>query len=200
MELKAYKAAELVCKRGEIAKSMYFIVEGFVEVVSDDLLTVYDRIETGDFFGETGVLNATKRNATIVTGKDNAVLLVLSGEEIHSTLAKFPDSYESIVLASTARAQKANDRSQTSSTKSPSSSFTGSSTDLGGEDLMNSFKMEISKTANEARITGNIFIKENDPKIITRMATEESSLEMFTIEKRSFSSEEISVPIGIRTN
>ena len=158
MELKAFKSKELICKRGEVAKSMYFIVEGSVEVVSEDLKTVYDIIETGDFFGETGVLNATKRNATILTSSDDTVLLVLSGEEIQSTLAIFPDSYESIVLASTARMQKAGKRQSLANgliiAESP-----GSKTDLLVEELQETFKLEKSKVSTEMRITGNIFMK-----------------------------------------
>ena len=57
----------------EIADKMYFIQEGYVEIICADNVTPIAYFGTGSYFGEIGVLITGKRTVSVKT-KSNTVL------------------------------------------------------------------------------------------------------------------------------
>ncbi|KAK2163989.1 hypothetical protein LSH36_71g07022, partial [Paralvinella palmiformis] len=51
-----FTPGDLICRKGEIAREMFIIADGLLEVISDsgEVLT---QMSAGDFFGEIGILN-----------------------------------------------------------------------------------------------------------------------------------------------
>ena len=50
--IKVYGDKQIIFEKGSKSSEMYFLAEGSVNVVSDDLTMVYDTIEVGGFFGK----------------------------------------------------------------------------------------------------------------------------------------------------
>ncbi|MBM4260111.1 MAG: cyclic nucleotide-binding domain-containing protein [Deltaproteobacteria bacterium] len=80
-------AQYVVVRRGETADSMYFILEGEVEV---DIQPVPLRLRRGQYFGELALLNDTVRNAT-VTAVSDCLLLTLDAADFRRMLNAHPD-------------------------------------------------------------------------------------------------------------
>ncbi len=78
---------QALCRRGEQADAMYFILEGEVQV---DVTPSPVRLKPGQFFGEIALLNDTTRTAT-VTAVGECRLLVLGAADFRRLLAEFPD-------------------------------------------------------------------------------------------------------------
>ena len=76
----------VVIKIGDIAESMFFIVSGQLEVE----LTKENKVfETGEFFGEMGILNNAPRTATIVSLTE-CKLLELKAEDLQHLMDTHP--------------------------------------------------------------------------------------------------------------
>ncbi|KAL3858088.1 hypothetical protein ACJMK2_012702 [Sinanodonta woodiana] len=58
LKMKAYifTPGDLICRRGEVARELFIIADGVVEIIGENG-TVLTRMSTGDFFGEIGILN-----------------------------------------------------------------------------------------------------------------------------------------------
>ena len=63
---EVYIPGDIVFYFGDLGHSMYFVNRGSVEVVSEDLKTVYTTLSEGSFFGEMALLLEQPRNATIL--------------------------------------------------------------------------------------------------------------------------------------
>ena len=74
----------IVVRRGEQARSMYFVAAGEVEV---ELPHHPVRLGEGQFFGEIAVLRKTRRNATVRTTVPSK-LLVLDDGDLHTLMAR----------------------------------------------------------------------------------------------------------------
>ncbi|KAI8902399.1 hypothetical protein BC833DRAFT_573403 [Globomyces pollinis-pini] len=108
---KSYTKGDIVVKKGDQAQDMYFIAEGTVEVVSENLEVVYDKIEKGDFFGEIGIIQGLRRTETVRVASNRCSLLLIAATTIKEVVGVFPNSYQSIVLASDSRYKKTQQRS-----------------------------------------------------------------------------------------
>jgi voltage-gated potassium channel len=80
-------ANQALCRRGETADAMYFVLEGEVEV---DVRPDPVRLKAGQFFGEIALVQDTTRTAT-VTAVSECRLLVLAAADFRRLLAEFPD-------------------------------------------------------------------------------------------------------------
>lgn len=80
-------AQYVIVRRGETADSMYFILEGEVEV---DIQPAPRRLRRGQYFGELALLNDTVRNAT-VTAVSDSQLLTLEAADFRRMLNAHPD-------------------------------------------------------------------------------------------------------------
>jgi len=77
---------ECIVTAGERADAMFFIAAGAVEV---EVAPKPVRLETGDFFGELGLLTRRPRNAT-VRAVGYCHLLVLEAGDFRQLLRSFP--------------------------------------------------------------------------------------------------------------
>ncbi|RTG83145.1 uncharacterized protein DC041_0009276, partial [Schistosoma bovis] len=88
-----FTPGDLICRKGEIAREIFIIADGVLEVLSDSN-EVLSKMSAGDFFGEIGVLNVdgvNKRTAD-VRAVGYAELFVLSREDILKALKDHPDA------------------------------------------------------------------------------------------------------------
>nr|CAH8857729.1 unnamed protein product [Trichobilharzia regenti] len=88
-----FTPGDLICRKGEIAREIFIIADGVLEVISETN-EVLSRMSAGDFFGEIGVLNVdgvNKRTAD-VRAVGYAELFVLSREDILKALKDHPEA------------------------------------------------------------------------------------------------------------
>lgn len=86
LQARTIEAGEVLVRRGEVAKSMYFITAGEVEI---DLPSQRVRLTDGTFFGEIALLHRTKRSGT-VTANRKTRLLVLDAQDFHALIERMP--------------------------------------------------------------------------------------------------------------
>ncbi|XP_076106559.1 uncharacterized protein LOC143075128 isoform X4 [Mytilus galloprovincialis] len=100
LKMKAYifTPGDLICRRGEVAREMFIIADGVVEIISEsgNILT---QMSTGNFFGEIGILNldgGINRRTADVKSVGYAELFVLSREDVLEALKDHPDAKDII--------------------------------------------------------------------------------------------------------
>jgi len=59
MQLRIFTPGDLVCRKGEVAREMYVIINGKIEVIGDQG-QVLKLLSGGDFFGEIGILSLSE--------------------------------------------------------------------------------------------------------------------------------------------
>ncbi len=86
---KSYAPGAVICREGEEGDEMYIIQKGKVRVskLFADKTHVVSILEKGDFFGETAIVNRTRRTAT-VTAIDAVELLVFDREGLQNMIAR----------------------------------------------------------------------------------------------------------------
>lgn len=90
---------QAIVRRGDVAESMYFIMEGEVEV---ELTPTPIRLKQGDFFGEIALVENIRRTATIFS-VTNCRLLVLEAVDFHRLVDQIPELKEQIERTSEER-------------------------------------------------------------------------------------------------
>ena len=85
--LRRYAAGEIICRQGEPGTEMYIILQGEVEVVPGGGKPVI--LKSGDFFGETALLDRLPRSATVKAAAES-VLLVLSEDNFKEVIGTEP--------------------------------------------------------------------------------------------------------------
>lgn len=85
-------AGSEIVRRGQFSDSMYFIVQGEVEV---EVTPHPVRLRTGQFFGEAGLIDNKPRNATVTT-LTTTQFLVLGLSQFHDLMERQPDVREKI--------------------------------------------------------------------------------------------------------
>jgi voltage-gated potassium channel len=88
-------ARSAVVKKNAIADSMFFIVDGEVEVEIKPKPPAPIRLKTGDIFGEAGLIDNKRRNATIRTVKTTR-FLVLELRDFHQIANEHPELMDRI--------------------------------------------------------------------------------------------------------
>ena len=96
---RSVSANQAIVRRGEVAESMYFIMEGEVEV---ELTPTPIRLKQGDFFGEIALVENIRRTATIFS-VTNCRLLVLEAVDFHRLIDQIPELKEQIERTSEER-------------------------------------------------------------------------------------------------
>jgi len=91
----AAEAGEIIIQQGDMAKEMYLLCRGEVEVV-DVKGNVLKTLKDGDFFGEIGILMSTPRTATI-RAKTLCDLFVLQKSDFGRILQDHPQFAENIM-------------------------------------------------------------------------------------------------------
>jgi voltage-gated potassium channel len=80
------EAGAVIARRGEPARSMYFIAAGEVEIALDNERV---RMGAGHFFGEIAALRRSRRSATI-TALTRVSLLALDAHDLHALMEREP--------------------------------------------------------------------------------------------------------------
>lgn len=78
---------DVIVRRGEVGRSMYFVASGEVEVELPDKVV---SIGEGDFFGELALIRHTTRSAT-VRARVRCMLLVLDGGDLDELMHRRPE-------------------------------------------------------------------------------------------------------------
>ena len=81
------QSGEIIARRGEAARSMYFIASGEVELEFGDETTLLD---AGQFFGEMALLHSAKRAAT-ARARRRSMLLVLDADDLAEVIRRHPN-------------------------------------------------------------------------------------------------------------
>ncbi|KXS20691.1 camp-binding domain-like protein, partial [Gonapodya prolifera JEL478] len=89
MKIVVVKPGEPVVRKGDRGKSMFFVVEGLAEVVSEDGFKTYAQMRGGSFFGEVALFYDVARTATVLV-REECTLLELHKEELMHVLSKYP--------------------------------------------------------------------------------------------------------------
>ncbi|KAJ3077161.1 hypothetical protein HDU98_007546 [Podochytrium sp. JEL0797] len=105
-----YKKLEMICKKGDMANEMYFVVSGVVEIVSEDGTKVFDTVQDGGFFGEVGLLRGIARTASVRIATDTCDVIQLNKTALETVLNEFPDSFQSIAIEADKRLQQVQTR------------------------------------------------------------------------------------------
>jgi glucose-6-phosphate 1-dehydrogenase len=96
-------AGDFVIRKGDVGRKMYFLVRGEVEVLDGDG-RIINTLGPGSFFGETALILAAPRTASI-RGRQRCDLFVLDRDDFNRVLRDHPQFAQSILEASRARYQ-----------------------------------------------------------------------------------------------
>ncbi|VEN51356.1 unnamed protein product [Callosobruchus maculatus] len=97
LKMKAYifTPGDSICRKGEVAREMFIIADGILEVLSEHG-KVLTTMKAGDFFGEIGILNLdglNKRTAD-VRSVGYSELFSLSREDVLAAMKDYPEAQE----------------------------------------------------------------------------------------------------------
>lgn len=97
LKMKAYifTPGDSICRKGEVAREMFIIADGILEVISEHG-KVLTTMKAGDFFGEIGILNLdglNKRTAD-VRSVGYSELFSLSREDVLTAMKDYPEAQE----------------------------------------------------------------------------------------------------------
>ncbi|KAE9550732.1 hypothetical protein FO519_006054 [Halicephalobus sp. NKZ332] len=102
LQLQIFSPGDVVCRKGDIGKELYIIKKGSLQVVSEDLKTVFVTLSEGKVFGELSVLNikgnknGNRRTATILSvGFSDCYVLTKS--DLWEVLREYPDAKRSLM-------------------------------------------------------------------------------------------------------
>ncbi|XP_068203411.1 uncharacterized protein [Palaemon carinicauda] len=159
LKMKAYifTPGDLICRKGEVAREMFIIADGILEVISETG-KVLTTMKAGDFFGEIGILNLdglNKRTAD-VRSVGYSELFSLSREDVLMAMKDYPEAQE--ILQSLGRKRLMEARHQTSKSGSSGSSKRGSPSPNkdGGPDDKNA-KRIVSRIRSDVSAIRNAF-------------------------------------------
>ena len=89
MEQKIYLPNDYIILKDDVGEEIFFIVEGAVDIMAGNERSVVWKLDTGAFFGEIALLNASKRMCSVVANTLSAVY-VLKKDNFDSLLRGFP--------------------------------------------------------------------------------------------------------------
>lgn len=94
MRAYIFTPGDFICRKGEIAREMFIIADGVLEVLGNKG-QVFTKMYSGDFFGEIGILNiegASNKRTADVRSVGYAELFSLSKDDILSAVRDFPEA------------------------------------------------------------------------------------------------------------
>ncbi|XP_055931983.1 uncharacterized protein LOC129962263 [Argiope bruennichi] len=97
LKMRAYifTPGDLICRKGEVAREMFIIADGILEVISETG-KVLTQMKAGDFFGEIGILNLDgfNRRTADVRSVGYSELFSLSREDILAAMKDYPEAQD----------------------------------------------------------------------------------------------------------
>ncbi|KAI8921947.1 cyclic nucleotide-binding-like protein, partial [Powellomyces hirtus] len=85
LTLRVYPPGASIVQKDEVGNSMYFVLDGIAEVVSEDGLTIYAELNPNSFFGEVALLFEVNRTAT-VRSRTQTTMFELSKDALTTVL------------------------------------------------------------------------------------------------------------------
>ncbi|GFY41389.1 cyclic nucleotide-gated channel cone photoreceptor subunit alpha, partial [Trichonephila inaurata madagascariensis] len=120
LKMKAYifTPGDLVCRKGEVAREMFIIADGILQVINDKG-QVLTHMRAGDFFGEIGILNLDgfNRRTADVRSVGYSELFSLSREDVLSAMKDYPEAED--ILQTMGRRRLLEARLQNAAEKAP---------------------------------------------------------------------------------
>nr|XP_026488864.1 uncharacterized protein LOC113395493 [Vanessa tameamea] len=115
LKMKAYifTPGDSICRKGEVAREMFIIADGILEVISETG-RVLTTMKAGDFFGEIGILNLdglNKRTAD-VRSVGYSELFSLSREDVLAAMKDYPEAQDILQTLGRKRLQEAKSMSR----------------------------------------------------------------------------------------
>ena len=92
LRVRYFKKNETIIKEGMMGESIYFIVEGSVNVIKNDQVFV---LRKGEYFGEIALIKKVPRTATVIA-RENCRLLELSRYDFQNLMQKRHELYKEI--------------------------------------------------------------------------------------------------------
>ncbi|CAK1541388.1 unnamed protein product [Leptosia nina] len=185
LKMKAYifTPGDSICRKGEVAREMFIIADGILEVISETG-RVLTTMKAGDFFGEIGILNLdglNKRTAD-VRSVGYSELFSLSREDVLAAMKDYPEAQDILQTLGRKRLQEAKSMSR----QKPKSEISPDKT--GGDDstskrIVHKLRTDVKgiRNAIRSRSRGGRRSGESmelramsDPKVLRRMPRVES--------------------------
>lgn len=153
--VKRFKNGEIIIKKGDVSAEMFFVVDGHVEIISEEG-KIFDVVNQGGFFGEIGVIKAIQRTATVRAGSSICNVIVLAADALKKIVKDYPDSFQTIALESEKRCRKVEERS-------------GSEVLMSTEEIAKMMAPKRSPTQNSDEFTDAIKVNKRERMSITKM-------------------------------
>nr|XP_033199021.1 uncharacterized protein LOC117161529 isoform X5 [Bombus vancouverensis nearcticus] len=144
LKMKAYifTPGDSICRKGEVAREMFIIADGILEVISETG-RVLTTMKAGDFFGEIGILNLdglNKRTAD-VRSVGYSELFSLSREDVLAAMKDYPDAQE--ILQSLGRKRLMEAQKVVRASKQPTSPGHDSSDNSTSKRIVSKLKCDV---------------------------------------------------------
>ncbi|XP_060815850.1 uncharacterized protein LOC132907080 isoform X3 [Bombus pascuorum] len=152
LKMKAYifTPGDSICRKGEVAREMFIIADGILEVISETG-RVLTTMKAGDFFGEIGILNLdglNKRTAD-VRSVGYSELFSLSREDVLAAMKDYPDAQE--ILQNLGRKRLMEAQKVAKASRQPTSPGHDSSDNSTGKRIVNKLKSDVKGLKNALR-------------------------------------------------
>ncbi|TPX67579.1 hypothetical protein SpCBS45565_g03716 [Spizellomyces sp. 'palustris'] len=95
LKLHVYPPGSVIIRKDEVARSMFFVMDGTVQVVSEDGKSIYAEMGANAFFGEVALFYEINRTAT-VRSKSQTTLYELSNDALSHVLGQHPTLKETM--------------------------------------------------------------------------------------------------------
>lgn len=152
LKMKAYifTPGDSICRKGEVAREMFIIADGILEVISETG-RVLTTMEAGDFFGEIGILNLdglNKRTAD-VRSVGYSELFSLSREDVLAAMKDYPEAQE--ILQNLGRKRLMEAQKVARASRQPTSPGHDSSDNSTGKRIVDKLKSDVKGLKNALR-------------------------------------------------
>ncbi|XP_025264119.1 uncharacterized protein LOC105251466 isoform X1 [Camponotus floridanus] len=153
LKMKAYifTPGDSICRKGEVAREMFIIADGILEVISETG-RVLTTMKAGDFFGEIGILNLdglNKRTAD-VRSVGYSELFSLSREDVLAAMKDYPEAQEILQNLGRKRLMEAQ-RVARAWSRRPTSPGHDSSDNSTGKRIVDKLKSDVKGLKNVLR-------------------------------------------------
>jgi CRP-like cAMP-binding protein len=105
LESRTFTPGSNIANEGEMGKSIYFIVEGGVEIISPETQKSWGTLSEGDYFGFMSMVLGERRTAT-TRAIGFCDLLILDKENFNRIKAEFPEFNDVLKQASAERTEQ----------------------------------------------------------------------------------------------
>ncbi|KYM93780.1 Cyclic nucleotide-gated olfactory channel [Cyphomyrmex costatus] len=154
LKMKAYifTPGDLICRKGEVAREMFIIADGILEVLCNKTGRILTTMKAGDFFGEIGILSLdglNKRTAD-VRSVGYSELFSLSREDMLTAMKDYPEAREILRNLGRKRLMEAQ-KAEKERRQSMSSGHDSSDNSSINKNIVNKLKSDVKGLKNVLR-------------------------------------------------